>query len=980
MKIAEAKMATSTKAGLQEVLDQAATAFAASGHSFGSQILEHFRLSHKLQDSANQIQDFLAIMNHYCQSNYPIGFIQASSTPMMLAFNSGNFRLYTLIQEILHSVCNSTGILHERLLLEVKLLAALNAGTGRYARVMELGHRVYFEALERQYWNPAYFAGQVVSLAYLQAGDYDSAYQYAVEISNMCKEENLKLQSQSIFNLVLMQASRPSTTPNEHISAYKAAAEQLLTAANEDLLLEEYSLACQKLSYVSQLQFDLARKDHANASRWRSDVERSIEAIREAAQHLEEDAKLESLTNCEDMVVTQLLESGKSKSTDDDELEAIGICDGMINSFQSHPQRFRLGMKHLFRSLCYLQRYQKQRHVQHRLPHLIASEKDCIEAVKIFTEVQSAQQVLVARHALTRIHVECWEFHGADANHIFQSLEAFDTAANILRKELSALGGLPALLQKQKFASGKEVADAYSWAAGISLRENRHKDLWIWSQRRKARSLSDMLGLGVLVPESVRKSISATEGAQELFDQLNVLMRSMTTAPDNERGFIRQHIEDVEEQLKVSPAFKDFLALRDGNNQNISQLEGLKEKDAMLAPARKVVWVDFVIHRDNIQMLVVDCENVADFCACIVLPLSVATIRSWMSQYFATDSIRRDWLKKDYVAEDTSPLRALDPLIAPLADKSGEGDLLVFSGTGILSSLPLHALKIDNDGFRGPRSLIERNPVVYAPSLSVMTVCMTRSQNNRLLKRPVFLSNFDSIEEAKKIRHQLHGVARSWDSRCACNEDLTLATFAKLTADASLIHYHGHCIFNAGNVLKQALVLAKSGEYGVKTQAEKLTGSSQVTSDPSNLGDLRQAQEMANEDRLLQSPEDDSGTHMTVEDMFKLQLDSPLVVLVACESASQSISAGDEPLGLIAGLLCAGASSVVGASWPIPSSAGRAFTDAFYKHISKYESRGFVDVAVALQEAVLDMMDDKLDSSTYYWGAFCLNGSWIHRS
>src|SRR3954454_13632934 len=77
------------------------------------------------------------------------------------------------------------------------------------------------------------------------------------------------------------------------------------------------------------------------------------------------------------------------------------------------------------------------------------------------------------------------------------------------------------------------------------------------------------------------------------------------------------------------------------------------------------------------------------------------------------------------------------------------------------------------------------------------------------------------------------------------------------------------------------------------------------------------------------------------EDMCGLTLqDGAHVTLIACNSGKQDMSFGNEPLGMAPALFVAGASSVLATLWPIPSSAGQAFSDSFYRDGLGIESRG----------------------------------------
>jgi len=52
-------------------------------------------------------------------------------------------------------------------------------------------------------------------------------------------------------------------------------------------------------------------------------------------------------------------------------------------------------------------------------------------------------------------------------------------------------------------------------------------------------------------------------------------------------------------------------------------------------------------------------------------------------------------------------------------------------------------------------------------------------------------------------------------------------------------------------------------------------------------------------------------------DIFSLKLRTPVVALIACESAHQEAAPGDEPMGIVSAFLVSGASSVLCTLWPI---------------------------------------------------------------
>jgi hypothetical protein len=64
------------------------------------------------------------------EADYPLGVLHSAIYPLTLPFKRGNYGRYINLQECFHNMCKVAGIKPERLLLEIQLLAALNAGTG----------------------------------------------------------------------------------------------------------------------------------------------------------------------------------------------------------------------------------------------------------------------------------------------------------------------------------------------------------------------------------------------------------------------------------------------------------------------------------------------------------------------------------------------------------------------------------------------------------------------------------------------------------------------------------------------------------------------------------------------------------------------------------------------------------------------------------------------------------------------------------
>ena len=191
------------------------------------------------------------------------------------------------------------------------------------------------------------------------------------------------------------------------------------------------------------------------------------------------------------------------------------------------------------------------------------------------------------------------------------------------------------------------------------------------------------------------------------------------------------------------------------------------------------------------------------------------------------------------------------------------------------------------------------------------------------------------------------------------------------------MYYHGHAYYAKAEALNQCLVLGRLSEEQRSVQSR-------------SAADIRErlAAEMPFEAPLtdreatLSSHLLEGSSRLTVADVFTMDLSttSPVVVNIACDSGVQEFSPGNDPLGLVPALFCAGASSVVGTLWPIQSSSGRAFSEAFYNSLAsqdgegaKGEGRQYVNLALAFQEAVRAVKETK--RNPYSWAAFTLQGS-----
>ena len=107
--------------------------------------------------------------------------------------------------------------------------------------------------------------------------------------------------------------------------------------------------------------------------------------------------------------------------------------------------------------------------------------------------------------------------------------------------------------------------------------------------------------------------------------------------------------------------------------------------------------------------------------------------------------------------------------------------------------------------------------------------------------------------------------------------------------------------------------------------------------------------------------------YLSLYDLYQLKLDADLVTLSGCATGLNVVTAGDELLGLIRGLLYAGAQSLLLTLWNVHDRSTADFMTYFYRRF-----QGEAEKAPALQGAMQELRQQY--PHPYYWAPFALIG------
>ena len=248
-----------------------------------------------------------------------------------------------------------------------------------------------------------------------------------------------------------------------------------------------------------------------------------------------------------------------------------------------------------------------------------------------------------------------------------------------------------------------------------------------------------------------------------------------------------------------------------------------------------------------------------------------------------------------------------DALVAPIRTRL-KGNRLFVAPHGILHSLPFQAL------FDGRQYLIDSFGISYAPSATILSLCSTRTTSATDFALVLGIPDAAAplvLDEVKTVAGTLP------ESGLFLGE---LAT-AKLLRDkgqrSRFIHIATHGYFRQDNPMFSGI----------------------------RLGD---------------------GV-LSVYDLYQMKLPAELITLSGCATGLSVVADGDEQLGLLRGLIYAGAKSAMLTLWDVQDRSTADFMASFYSLLSRGEEK-----TAALRLAALKLR--QTHPHPYYWAPFALFG------
>ncbi len=518
------------------------------------------------------------------------------------------------------------------------------------------------------------------------------------------------------------------------------------------------------------------------------------------------------------------------------------------------------------------------------------------------------------------------EFHAvAVLSTAQESLGEIEQAYESLKRANLILEDLRSHILGEAFRIGflKDKLSIYPRLTSFALRlepaETRDNVVFSYIERAKSRSLADLVSLGAhvlrtqgtgLLPEDLR--------IEELRQRMTMAYRQ---AQREEFRADRDSVERIRNYREESREYELQLALASGTGgapeQEVAKLLGagtlpVAEVHQHLAPGSAIIEYFEFNGRLQAAVLHAGSMRVVQLCTVGEVRATLNLLQFQLSKYqLGPDHLVR--FERSIQAATEEHLSGLyRELIAPLALPSELAHLVIVPH-GCLHSLPFHAL-LDRDSAAGMTALMDRVTISYAPSASVYTWC--RRSLAVTSERTLVLGIPDAA--APSIREEAIDVATLLpNARLFLGSNATRDILWQLGPESRFIHIATHGLFRKDNPMFSSI----------------------------RLGD----------------------TDLHPADFYSLRLAARLVTLSGCGTGLNAIVGGDEILGLVRGLLYAGAQAVLVSLWDVSDAVTALFMRVFYRELNSAPS-----IASALRATMRSIRS--IHPQPYYWAPFVLIG------
>ena len=540
-----------------------------------------------------------------------------------------------------------------------------------------------------------------------------------------------------------------------------------------------------------------------------------------------------------------------------------------------------------------------------RTGDIAAAGKECSRALERLTSLEAPVLRYQAEFLMGQIQQASGNPQAAYASHQ-KAREALETLRSSLRGE------------ELKIAFMKNRLEVYECLVDICMNDDSKQDSaeesFGYMEMAKSRSLAELLvHHAQALPAADAGQSGLVRRIREMREELNWYYRRLEQEQLHGEDPSPERIEKLQKQAlahenELLRALRELPAPQ--TLGGLSQGLALASLEAIRAalPAGAAL-VEYFIVKDEFIAAVLTRQKLE------IVPLTPVSraVNLLRMFHFQISKFRLD---AGYTQEFAKPLldaarshlhELYKELLAPLRGHLRGGHLIIVPH-GVLHYLPLHAL------FDGEQYVIDSFTVSYAPSAGIFAFCQQKS--SRPAGPPLILGVPDA--QAPLILNEVQAIADSLPhAKLLLGAEANSEALRSAGRHSRILHIATHGTFRQDNPMFSGI----------------------------RLGDA----------------------YLNLYDLYQLQLEADLVTLSGCATGLNVVTAGDELLGLIRGLLYAGAQSLLLTLWNVHDRSTADFMTSFYRRFQEG-----ADKAAALQGAMQELRQRY--PHPYYWAPFVLIG------
>ena len=438
-------------------------------------------------------------------------------------------------------------------------------------------------------------------------------------------------------------------------------------------------------------------------------------------------------------------------------------------------------------------------------------------------------------------------------------------------------------------------------------------------EQAKSRSLADLIAFRSQgLPASRRTERALVDQVNTLRGELNSYSRTIQLLEGRAANLmapqlvkLRRSARDCEQRLVESLA---SLRVEDAEFCNLQTAGSVPIETIRASLPRDALLLEYYCVRDRFHacLLTRDSLKIVPVGSASDLRRVLQLLRFQLSKFRLGPDYARLFHRQLLDAANAHLHEFYQQLIAPVADHLKRAGHLIVAPHGFLHHLPFHALPDDRGQFLGDRFTIS-----YTPSASVYYLCSTKqggaSGGSLVLGFP--------DPAAPQIEAEVRAVAGVLpSSEVYLGAAATTRVLRERGARSRFVHIATHGWFRQDNPMFSSITLGDA---------------------PLNLFDL-----------------------------YQLDLPCELVTLSGCGTGLNMVVGGDELLGLVRGLLYAGAHGALVTLWDVNDQSTADFMKLFYAALQTNPNK-----AQAFQQATAEIRRGY--AHPYYWAPFVLVGKYL---